>query len=126
MNRVLIVDDDPDIREIVSLVLRIHGYDVVEAKDGSEALAKLHNGDGISLVLLDMMMPGVTGADVLAEMRHDSELSHIPVIIISGDRCADDCGANLGASGCLLKPVDLDRLLGEIRRFLPPETAAHA
>lgn len=126
---VLVVDDDADIREVLSLILQMHGLDVIEASGGSEALSSMRK-TRISLVLLDLMMPGMNGADVLDAMKQDPELATVPVIVVSGDRCAVQTAADVGAKSCLLKPVELPDLLREVRRFItldagasPPATA---
>jgi chemosensory pili system protein ChpA (sensor histidine kinase/response regulator) len=117
---ILIVDDDADIREVLTLVLDLDGRPVIEASDGIEALARIRQTSGIALVLLDLMMPNMNGADVLRVMKHDPQLASIPVLLLSGDRHAQDIAEELGADGCLGKPVDLPVLLREVHRFVDP------
>jgi len=115
---ILVVDDDDDIREMMSYVLEQHRLRVVDAGSGAEALDKAHDTSGLSLVLLDLRMPGMSGADVLETMKRDPELTTVPVVVISGDRDAPATAASLGASGCLIKPVTTKALLREISRFV--------
>lgn len=116
--RVLIVDDDPSIRRLLASSLRKKGYRTADACDGREALDAMRAGQA-DLVLLDLMMPRVTGWDVLAEREAAPELRKIPVIVItseSGDgvaRILDD-----GLCALLAKPVDVETLLALIKSCL--------
>lgn len=121
---VLVVDDDPDIRDIVALVLELHGVRCVTASDGVEALAALHMHDDIGLVLLDLMMPRMSGLEVLAEMKHDPSLARIPVVVISGNYVTEPQVLGMGANAYLLKPLDVDVLVTTVRRFVPERVAA--
>jgi CheY-like chemotaxis protein len=117
---VLIVDDDPDILEVLVTILGMQGYHVVAATDGAEALAKLRGGEcpHPCLILLDLMMPGTSGAQFRAEQVKDPALASIPVVVLSGDgRLAEK--ADLMGLNWLKKPVDFDLLLATIRRFCP-------
>jgi CheY-like chemotaxis protein len=126
--RVLVVDDDEDIREIITLIVEEEGLEPSAAVDGEDALAQLGSGRKPALVLLDMMMPRLNGADVLSRMRADPALTGIPVVLLSGDLGVRHVAAALGADGSLGKPVELDELLGVIRKYAreerPEERAA--
>lgn len=123
---VLIVDDDPDIRAVIALVLEAAHVPVLQASDGAEALARVRETPGIALVLLDLMMPNMNGADVLRVMKHDPELAGVPVLLLSGDRHARTIAQELQADGCIVKPVELAVLLREVHRFVsPPPEPAH-
>lgn len=113
---ILMVDDDDDIREVVSLILGEEGHDVDQAKDGTEALKQLHEGNPPSVILLDLMMPKLDGEGFMRALRNDPHTADIPVIIMSGHRIARQTAAELGATACLVKPIDLDQLLEAIRR----------
>ena len=116
--RVLIVDDDPSVRRILALSLAKQGYQTNDACDGREALDAMHAGK-VDLVLLDLMMPKVTGWDVLAERAAEPELRKIPVIIVSGER-GDDVPTVLddGIYARLSKPVNLEVLKGVVKSCL--------
>lgn len=116
MGTVCIVDDDPDIREVLRLVLEMRGYDVIEAADGVAALSALH-GAGCCTILLDLMMPGMSGWEFRARQRVDPELASIPVVVLSGVRDLHRQAGDLGAAAYLQKPVELERLIGEVARF---------
>jgi CheY-like chemotaxis protein len=107
---VLVVDDETDIREAVSEVLEEEGYEVCGAGDGAEALSKARERHP-SVVLLDLMMPGMNGWEFRAAQKGDPELAGIPVIVLS----ALGKTAGLDAAEYLQKPFDLDDLLSAVR-----------
>lgn len=114
---VLVVDDDADIREIVTLVLEANGYRVATAADGAEALALLRREPGCSAVVLDLMMPGLNGWEFRAIQRSDPAIAPIPVVVISSVRNLRDHAEQLGAAALLQKPVDMAELLSAVERF---------
>jgi CheY-like chemotaxis protein len=116
---VLVVDDDPDILEIVTAILELHGVPTVTASDGVEALAVMRDSHGLGLVLLDLMMPRMNGVDVLAEMKRDPELSTIAVVLISGNYRTEQAVLGMGANEYLLKPLDVNVLMRAVSRFVP-------
>jgi CheY-like chemotaxis protein len=105
---VLVVDDDAEIRETLMSLLAQEGYTVVGAANGEEALAALRRVHP-SLMLLDLMMPVMSGWEVLEELQETGELAETPIIVVSA-MCAP------GARACLRKPVDLDELLQAVGR----------
>ncbi len=108
---VLVVDDDPDIRDTLRDVIEAEGYPVVCAADGVEALQAIARGPRPSLVVLDLMMPRLSGWDVLAAIRADRALADLPVAVISAAGCR---AAPPGATWFLQKPIDLDTLLAVV------------
>jgi CheY-like chemotaxis protein len=107
---ILIVDDDEDIREVLALILQAEGHRVEVASDGLEALDRLRGGPAPSLILLDLMMPRLDGEGLMKLLARDSRLAHIPVCIISGHQDAREKASQLGAAGCLVKPIELEQL----------------
>jgi CheY-like chemotaxis protein len=115
---VLVVDDDPDIRESLETVLGIHGHPVATAADGSEAINLLRTEPGRPcLILLDLMMPGMNGFEFRAELEADPTFSKIPVIIITGAGVLVDEKAGSLRAEVLRKPFDLKALLSTVKRF---------
>jgi CheY-like chemotaxis protein len=112
----LVVDDDPDIREAIQQVVEIEGYRAVTAGDGAEALGQLRSGVSPCLILLDLRMPGMDGRTFRERQRAEPGLAGIPVIVLTGDRDGPQIAASLGAE-CVLKPIDLDKLLAIVDRF---------
>lgn len=107
---VLIVDDDPDIRDALGECLRYEGYAVQAAADGRAALDRLEIGFRPNLILLDLMMPVLNGFDVLNALKQRPDWQSIPVVVVSANRGygVDDLG---GTVGILRKPVNMDQLL---------------
>lgn len=113
---ILVVDDDPDIAFVIGNVLERDGYAVVIASDGSEALARLREGPTPCLVLLDLMMPGMSGWEFREIQLRDPTLSSIPVIVMSGANQLEQKTASLRLAGIVRKPIERDDLLALARR----------
>ena len=118
--QILVIDDDNDLREIISVVLAAEGHEVRAAVDGVAALAELRRGDRPSLILLDMMMPRLDGEGFMRALRTDPSLADVPVVILTAHPGARQEATAMGAAGCLLKPVELAELLATV------EHARHA
>jgi CheY-like chemotaxis protein len=116
--RILVVDDDPDIRAALEDALSVSGYLVAAARNGSEALQALRSMR-CDLVLLDLMMPVMTGWEFRDEQLRDPVLAGIPVIVISAARSP----APIDAAAYLPKPFDLDRLLELVDRLAGQQIA---
>jgi CheY-like chemotaxis protein len=113
--RVLIVEDNLDIRGTLELVLEAGGFAVAVAANGAEALDLLRATDTLpSVILLDLMMPVMDGYAFRAAQEKDPKLASIPVILLTADNHAEAKGLSLHAAGSLQKPVDLDVLLTEV------------
>ncbi|MGL1901533.1 MAG: response regulator transcription factor [Fibrobacterales bacterium] len=117
MKKILIIEDDEDIRELLSYNLTQEGYTVIDAPDGQKGLEKYWN-DTPHLVLLDIMMPGKNGIDVLKEIRNGKIAPHTPVILISakGEELDIVMGLELGADDYVVKPFSLKVLFARIRK----------
>jgi CheY-like chemotaxis protein len=114
--RVLIVDDDQDLAEVVRDVLRGVGFDSSVVHNGHEALELLRYDRRFGLVLLDLMMPVMNGWQFRTRQLADPTLSDIPVVTFSGGVNCDEVADVLGAAGCLHKPVSRQDLLALVRR----------
>jgi CheY-like chemotaxis protein len=115
----LVVDDEEAVRSIAATVLEIHGATIFPAASGEAALELLRaNQEKISLVLLDMTMPGLSGEDTLRRMRLLG--ARQPVILMSGysESEAMQRSANLGVAGFMQKPFEVDTLLAKVKPFL--------
>jgi len=122
---VLLVEDDPDIRDIVQDVLEAEGYDVVPASHGRQALEFLNgvrNTAPPDLVILDMMMPLVDGRGVLEAIRNDRTLSTVPVVVMS----AIEHDKPAGAAAFLRKPFSLDTLFDAVHTLVDARTPTPA
>jgi len=114
---ILVVDDDREIRETITLALEASGYTVVGASDGCEACRWLREHGAPSLILLDLMMPRMDGEELLRALERDDALRAVPVVIVSGDPSCRERAAELRAAGCLPKPVLLRDLEAAVERF---------
>jgi DNA-binding response OmpR family regulator len=120
MTRVLVADDSETILLLLRTRLEMEGYEVTTAADGHEvdaALAAAAEGEQPDLILLDAMMPGKSGLDVLRELRGAGD--ETPVLIVSAHREEEGLGSakQMGAAGFIGKPIDFEDLLGRIRRL---------
>jgi CheY-like chemotaxis protein len=114
---VLVVDDDPDMREAVRDTLSDEGYETHVAAGGQEALEYLRAHPRPPLILLDWNMAPMNGARFMAELGSDSALSAIPVVLLTADAFAIANAARQGFAGCLAKPVDLEVLFDLVGRL---------
>ena len=116
---VLVCDNEPVLRALVSATLDHARYELVEARDGDEAveLARARRPD---LILLDMMMPGRTGLEVLAELRADADFADVPVVMLTARTQATDreAASSAGADAFLAKPFSPMELAGLVESLL--------
>jgi two-component system KDP operon response regulator KdpE len=116
MGKILIVEDDPNIRKLVRVNLVKRGYTVSEAEDSHQAMARFQ-AEAVDLVLLDLMLPGLSGVDVCVWMRARSD---VPIIVISA-RSEEDlkvAALDAGADDYVTKPFGHKELLARVRAFL--------
>ncbi|HEY2323499.1 MAG TPA: response regulator [Thermoanaerobaculia bacterium] len=117
--RVLVVDDDAAIRRMIVAALRREGYSFLEAANGRDAL-DLMQEQHPDVVVLDLMMPILSGWDVLRERAHDAAMRKIPVIIVSANRDPEIATAvNAGICAFLPKPFDITALSALVRSCIP-------
>jgi CheY-like chemotaxis protein len=118
---ILCADDDADIRELLMFGLGGHGYRVVFAADGVEAL-RLAESWKPALMILDVSMPGIDGFELTRRLRAGSNTSQIPVVLLTARvRDADiEEGYALGANAYITKPFHLEELNREVQRLLAP------
>lgn len=120
--KVLVIENETSIQKFARANLNVSGYDVVVADDGENGL-RLAQLERPALILLDLMMPGLSGWDVLTALRADQELSQTPVVImtafVSERREAKRKASSAGAVGYLTKPFAVDELLRQVEHALP-------
>lgn len=119
---ILVVDDDVNIRQLLRQQLEAEGYTINEAKDGVEAIAHVKKAPP-DLILLDVMMPEMSGFDVAAVLKNDPKTMHIPIIILSivEDK---ERGFRLGIDRYMMKPIETDNLLHEIGTLISQGTSS--
>ena len=115
-NKILVVDDEKNICELIRLYLKKEGYDVLCANDGYDALKKFGEYK-VAAVILDIMMPGIDGIDVLKEIRKNS---HVPVIMLTakGETIDKVLGLELGADDYIVKPFEPKELIARVKAVL--------
>lgn len=114
--RILIVDDEPSMIELLDYNLKREGYEVVAAKNGNEALAAF-GGQPVSLIILDIMMPGPDGYDVCKEIRKNS---NVPIIMLTAKSSETNkiVGLELGADDYVVKPFSVGELMARVKAIL--------
>src|SRR4051812_15298404 len=118
--RNLVVDDDADIRRLLTAMLRRSGYEPLGAATGADALDTLEREAEVDLVLLDLNLPGMNGYDVLRQIKQLGPHAEVPVIFVSAQGTSQDkiTGLELGAVDYVTKPFDMPELLARIRGAL--------
>jgi len=117
--KILIVDDDPDIRDVLKLTLSEENYEILEAGDGEEALKIVHDNQP-DLILLDYKIPKIDGREVCRRIKKDLLLRHLPIIMVTGKGDINDKvnGIDAGADDYVVKPFEPKELLARIRMIL--------
>ncbi len=123
--KILIIDDDPNLRKTLSDILKAKGYEAFAARDGSEGLAMV-KGDAFNLMLIDLKLPDMRGLEVLERVKAGSPSTE--AIIITGHATLESAieSTNKGAFSFIQKPYDIDQLLLHIRRAVEKQKAGDA
>jgi DNA-binding response OmpR family regulator len=118
--RILVVDDQPDIRELLKTILDLRGYEVEEATSGAEALERMTTADGFDLTLLDVQMPEMDGWDTLSAIRDRFGEVGPRVVLCTVKGHPRDLihGWMLGCDGYVWKPFDLNAIIGEVQAVI--------
>lgn len=118
-NKILIVDDEPDIVELVSYNLKKDGFRVTTASDGEEALKKIRK-DRFDLVVLDLMLPGIQGVELCRIIRNDPKTANTPIIMLTakGEEVDRVIGLESGADDYMTKPFGARELIARIKAIL--------
>jgi len=115
---ILIVEDEEAVRELEKFILEAEGYEVMEARDGLEGLAKAEFKKP-DLILLDLMMPDVSGGRMFDEMKDHPSTSGIPIIVVTGKPDAHEMFDDaIGPGNVVMKPFEADALLDRIREHI--------
>ena len=119
MTKILVVEDEPEIRILVKAILEKAGYSVVEAEDGEAAL-RLVNVEEPDLVLLDVMIPGIEGWEVCRRIRENEATKRLPIIMVTVRTTKEDIQRSVecGANAHINKPFDQKELLDTIKKLL--------
>ena len=118
--RVLVVDDEPNIRALIADALREFGYLVDTAADGAHALEAMHHATP-DVIVLDLMMPRLDGIGFVDALRVNPSLAPIPVLLVTAAYSPLDAARRIGAQACLSKPFELDRLVQLVGDLAAPQ-----
>ncbi len=126
MTTIMIVDDYAPTHRLMSFVLEQHGYTVITAIDGEQALSRLYTHT-VDLVVTDLTMPRMDGIELVRAIRADERYTRLPIIMITGTVKEQDevKAAGVGVNAFLTKPVDSDDLVNEVDRLLHQESSRH-
>jgi two-component system alkaline phosphatase synthesis response regulator PhoP len=118
--KIMVVDDEPDILSSVGQMLELNGYEVIKASDGKDCLDKLYSlSINPDLIILDIMMPDVSGWDVVAKLKENSKWKSIPVVFLTAKGDAMSVGmGGLTAMDYIVKPFDVKNLILRIKKIL--------
>jgi CheY-like chemotaxis protein len=115
MGKILVVEDNDDVRDMMAITLQLEGHQVVTASNGREALKALAQGTDPCVILLDLMMPIMSGWEFQEEVAKDPKLSEIPVVVITA--AAGERVKRTHAAAFIPKPIDVDKLLDVVCDF---------
>ncbi|MCL5961646.1 MAG: response regulator [Chloroflexi bacterium] len=119
---VLVIDDDPSLRELYRVILLEEGFSVLTAADGQEGLEKLAKSHP-DLILVDLAMPRMDGVEFCQRLRHTSSYDEVPIIVVSAQSDIWQKAREIGANGCLGKPFELDEFLTCVGKAVTPRAA---
>jgi len=117
--KVIIVDDDRDTREMLTLALELEGFEVSQAANGLRLISAMHV-DRPDVILLDVMMSWIDGFELCRAIKKNEDFADIPVVFVSARKSTEDerAGREAGAVDYFAKPLDVDRLIARIREIL--------
>jgi len=119
MKRILTVDDSASVRQMVCFTLQKAGYEVAEAVDGRDGIAKVGNGK-FDLVITDLNMPNVDGIQLITALRKLPGYTFVPILMLSTESQAEkkDAGRKAGATGWIVKPFNADQLVNVVQKLV--------
>jgi len=115
--KILVLDDDPDIGTMIKMMLEYKGYSVT-VSDRAEQANEILKTDEVDLIIMDMLLSGVNGTDLCSELKKDSSLAHTPVIMISAHPNAKEICLQAGADEFISKPFDMQDILSKIDHLI--------
>jgi len=115
--KILVLDDDPDIGTMIKMMLEYKGYSVT-VSDRAEQANEILKTDEVDLIIMDMLLSGVNGTDLCSELKKDSSLAHTPVIMISAHPNAKEICLQAGADEFISKPFDMQDILSKIDNLI--------
>ncbi len=118
--KIMVVDDEPDIVKIVKIAMELANYEIIEAYSGEECLDKLSKGPVPDLVLLDIMMPGMSGYETCEKIRENKGYNGMKVVMLTakGQKGDAEQGLKVGADDYIIKPFDPYELIEQVKEIL--------
>jgi two-component system chemotaxis response regulator CheY len=118
--KVLVVDDSPTVRQQVGVALRAAGFEVVEASDGADGIAKLSADAQIGMVILDVNMPRMNGLDMLEAVKASGNNPNLPIVMLTseGQQSLIERAKKAGAKGWIVKPFKAELLVAAVRKLI--------
>lgn len=116
---ILSVDDSASIRQLVTFTLQKEGYQILEAVDGQDALAKIRT-KAVDMVITDLNMPNMDGIELISALRKDQSFKFTPIVMLTTESAANkkDAGKQAGATGWIVKPFKPEQLIAVVKRLL--------
>ena len=119
MSKILVVDDESNMRFLLRMVFETEGFEVVEAHHGAAALERLNGGDKPDVIVTDLMMPLMNGRELVERLRADPATAEIPIVVVAPGRSVDVAGAD----AVLRAPFELDRVVDVARSLTGKDSA---
>jgi DNA-binding response OmpR family regulator len=118
--KVMVVDDEPDIVKIVKIAMELANYETVEAYSGEECVEKMEKGANPALILLDIMMPGISGYETCAKIRANEKFKGVKIVMLTakGQKGDAEEGLKVGADDYIIKPFDPYELIEQVKEIL--------
>lgn len=118
--KIMVVDDEPDIVKIIKISLELANFEIIEAYNGEECISKLQEGQRPALILLDIMMPGLSGYEVCQKIRQTPEWKDIKIVMLTakGQKGDAEEGLKSGADDYIIKPFDPYELIEQVKDIL--------
>ncbi len=110
---ILVIEDDPNIREVLKLALDFEGYEVLTAQNGKEGIEKLDKNPNLGLILLDLMMPVMNGWEFVDELKNRETFNNVPIIVVSA---YSERAKSIDCTDFVLKPLELEVLLQSVKK----------
>ena len=119
-HRALVVEDNEHVCYMLEFILKRAGYDVSAVANGRDAQAAIENLEPVDVIVLDLMLPYVSGYQLISEIRENSDWQHVPIVVLSGKVMEDDIvkALDLGANDYVTKPFRPEELLARLRRIV--------
>lgn len=117
MNHILLIDDEPDLRECIAELLEGEGYKVTQAENGKAGLEMLKSGELPKIIVLDYMMPVMDGKTFCETAAKDDRVSKIPIILLTAANVPEDISGTMNIAAQLEKPIHIDKFLAAVKSY---------